>query len=311
MTSWPTSGVPSRSSRRRSASAASGAVGRDDPAVRRRRRPGRAASRAAVADRRRASATPTAGWAASHGSRSAIRSAPRTSMRPGSTIAAARAVGRSSAGSNGRRLGARRRVGRPRPAAVAAPATASKSSRSWSSPPGGPRRGVAPAGPQPSGRPATRAAGHVAALDDGPEPLGALLGGLAGHRRQALDERPELVLAEQPDDRVAVVVAEAGRLEVDLDRQVADDRRQLVAHRGSGRRARAACRRAWPGVTSSSRASSESRSPNSRISLAAVFSPTPGHARDVVGRVALERLVVDHLVGPQAEALVDPARRRT
>ena len=31
-----------------------------------------------------------------------------------------------------------------------------------------------------------------------------------------------------------------------------------------------------------------------------------GHARDVVGRIALERLVVDHLVRPQAEALVDP-----
>ena len=38
--------------------------------------------------------------------------------------------------------------------------------------------------------------------------------------------------------------------------------------------------------------------------------PDTGHARDVVGRVALECLVVDHLVGPQPEALVDPARRR-
>ena len=53
---------------------------------------------------------------------------------------------------------------------------------------------------------------------------------LAGHRRQPLDQRPELVLAEEPDDRVAVVVAEPGRLEVDLDRQVADDPRQLAAH---------------------------------------------------------------------------------
>ena len=32
----------------------------------------------------------------------------------------------------------------------------------------------------------------------------------------------------------------------------------------------------------------------------------PGDAGDVVGRVALEGLVVDHLVGPQAEPLVDP-----
>ena len=34
----------------------------------------------------------------------------------------------------------------------------------------------------------------------------------------------------------------------------------------------------------------------------------PGHARDVVGRVALERLEVDHLVGPQPVALADPGR---
>ena len=32
----------------------------------------------------------------------------------------------------------------------------------------------------------------------------------------------------------------------------------------------------------------------------------PRHAGNVVGRVALERLVVDHLVGPQPEPLVDP-----
>ena len=31
-----------------------------------------------------------------------------------------------------------------------------------------------------------------------------------------------------------------------------------------------------------------------------------GHARDVVGRVTLERLVVDHLIRPQPEPLVDP-----
>ena len=34
--------------------------------------------------------------------------------------------------------------------------------------------------------------------------------------------------------------------------------------------------------------------------------PHAGDARDVVRRVTLERLVVDHLVGPQAEPLVDP-----
>ena len=34
----------------------------------------------------------------------------------------------------------------------------------------------------------------------------------------------------------------------------------------------------------------------------------PGHARDVVGRVALQRLVVDHLAGHEVEPLGDPRR---
>ena len=44
------------------------------------------------------------------------------------------------------------------------------------------------------------------------------------------------------------------------------------------------------------------------MSLAAVFSPTPGHARHVVGGVALERLEIDDLVGPQAVPLLDLRR---
>ena len=94
----------------------------------------------------------------------------------------------------------------------------------------------APAGaPGPAGTPALGPSGHarrrhVAALGHGSQALCPLLGALAGHRRQALDERAELVLAEQPHDGVAVVVAEAGRLQVDLDRQVADDRREVLAH---------------------------------------------------------------------------------
>ena len=161
LTSCPTSGVPSRSRQVAQRIGRLGAVGRDDPTVGARRPRARAACRGAAAGRRAAATTPTAGWAASHGSRSAIRSAPRTSIRPGSTMAAARAVGRSAAGSNDRsdRAGAVRGPSRrgPSPAAAAA-ATASKSSRSWSSPLCGPAA-VARPGPQPSGRPATRAAG--------------------------------------------------------------------------------------------------------------------------------------------------------
>src|SRR4051794_15999761 len=43
---------------------------------------------------------------------------------------------------------------------------------------------------------------------------------LAGHPRQPLDERSELVLAEKAQNLVAVVVAESRRLEVQLDRDV-------------------------------------------------------------------------------------------
>ena len=85
-------------------------------------------------------------------------------------------------------------------------------------------------GPQPSGRPATRAAGTYPLSTTRSQALGALLGRFAGHRRETLDQGPELVLAEQPDDGVAVVVAEPRRLEVQLDRQVADDARELAAH---------------------------------------------------------------------------------
>ena len=60
------------------------------------------------------------------------------------------------------------------------------------------------------------------------------------------------------------------------------------------------------GVTSSSRSSSESSVAELADELGGGLLADPRHARDVVGRVALERLVVDHLVGPQPEPLVDP-----
>ena len=41
---------------------------------------------------------------------------------------------------------------------------------------------------------------------------------LTGHARQPLDQRAELVLAEEPQDLLPVVVAEPRRLEVELDR---------------------------------------------------------------------------------------------
>ena len=228
--------MPVRSSRRRRASR---------PRARRRRRRGRRRRRrrapAACPRRGRGSsatsATPTAGWAASHGSSSSMpvraadldparvddRGGERASAgrRPARTARRAAAVARRrrrrSRGRRRRRdrvevepeleLAARRAARTRRPGAPAV------------GPPGDPRR-----------RERSRSRRRRAAARD------RCSARLAGHRRQPLDQRPELVLAEQPDDRVAVVVAEPGRLEVELDRQVAHDPRQLAAHRRSASR---------------------------------------------------------------------------
>ena len=221
LTSCPTSGVARRSSRRRRASDASGpsaATARPSPPT--------TASASGVPRRGRGSSltsdTPTAAWSRSHGSSSSIRSAPCTSIRPGSTIAAASAAGRSSAGSNGR--SADRRcgpIGRRLPDGIEVqPQLELRAGLAAGAASGSPALGS----PGDAGR------GDVTALGDGSERLDPLLGRLARHRRQPLDQRPELVFAEQPDDGVAVVVGQPRRLEVDLDRQVAHDRRQLAPH---------------------------------------------------------------------------------
>src|SRR5204862_6450124 len=85
-------------------------------------------------------------------------------------------------------------------------------------------------GPPPVRPPRGASRGHVAAVDHGLQRLASLFRRLARHRRQALDERPELVLAEEADDGVAVVVPEPGRLEVDRDREVAHDPGELATH---------------------------------------------------------------------------------
>ena len=58
-------------------------------------------------------------------------------------------------------------------------------------------------------------------------------------------------------------------------------------------------------MTSSRRAKSASSVAELADQLRRGLLADPRDARDVVGRVALERLVVDHLVGPQPEPLVD------
>ena len=308
LTSCPTSGTRSRSSRRRRAVAASG------PSAATIRPSTPVTARASGVPRRgRGSswtrAIPTCGWSASHGSRSAMRSGPWTSMRPGSWMAWASAVGRSSAGSKVRSVAsppagpASVAVGRAGDGVEVEPELELAARRRGAAD----RSARAPAVGPPTGD-ARR--GHVAALDDRPELRRAFLGALAGHRRQALDERPELVLAEQADDGVAVVVAETGRLEIEVDGQVAHDGRQVVAHPDLVDVLAQLVAELGRGHLVES---GEQRVEVAELAdeLGRGLLADAGHARDVVGRVALERLVVDHLVRPQPEPLVDPVECRT
>ena len=167
-----------------------------------------------------------------------------------------------------------------------------------------------PGGPAgtPAGRPRLAGdarRGHAAALDDRAEAVRPLGGGLAGHRGQPFDQRPELVLAEQADDRVAVVVAKPRGLEVDLDRQVADDRRQLAAHEHlvvvvAQLVAQLLGRHVVEAL--------EERVERAELAdeLRGGLLADSRHAGNVVRRVSLERLVVDHLVRPQPEPFIDP-----
>ena len=230
MTSWPTSGVRERV--------------RGDGAGRRRprARPPRRRDRPVPATAR-ASGVPRRGRGSSSEEGNADR---RLGRQPGLEVGDA--IGTTDldpAGVEDRRGQRGREVGCRLEPAVLGRLAARAARRLPGSRPPRPRRSRGGAGARhcrrarrgrrPARAPAVRPAGdagrrHVAALGHRSQAVGPLLGGLARHRRQALDERPELVLAEQPDDGVAVVVAEARRLEVELDRQVAHDRRQVAAH---------------------------------------------------------------------------------
>ncbi len=317
LTSWPTTGVPTLARRRRSAATSAA--------------PSTATVRPSVPARASARGVPRRGRGSSRSSPAPdrrLRGQPRleggdpvagVDLDPGRVGDGGGQRGRQVLGRVGRsasdvRLGtvgpsASAVVAVVEPGGVAAGrATASKSSESWSPPPSaGGRAGRAE--PQPDGRadPATRAAGTEPSVADAAQRLGRVAGRLAGHRRQALDERAELVLAEQPDDRLAVVVAEPGRLEVELDRQVAHDRRQVLAHEDLLAMLDELVAQLVrldlvdPLVQRVER-------PELADELGRGLLPHPGHARDVVGRVALERLVVDHLAGDQVEPLVDLRR---
>ena len=320
LTSCPTTGASSRSSSRRECGGVIRSLGRDRPAVgagdgERQRLP--RSGRGSVSR----IATPTSGCAAIHGSRAVDPSSPRPRSGDGSAIAAASAragrpdrnPGLSPGAASAARppspvgsAGSRRRWA-PRPRGRRRASTASKSSESWSPPPPvGARR---PCRPQPDGRaaPTTRAAGtrpivatprSAAAARSGDSPV------IAGSRstsvrnsysrKSRMTSRGRSRRAWPPRGRGRP----AGRARSSPAR--AQEDRLAVLAQLVAQLARASPRRGAR--------SSPSSVPNSPISFAAVFSPTPGDARDVVGRVALERLEVDHLVGPQPVPLVDPRR---
>ncbi len=127
--------------------------------------------------------------------------------------------------------------------------------------------------------------------------LGSGDGRLARERRQSIDQRAELKLAEEPDHFRPVVVGEAGRLQVERDRQIANDSTQLAA--GEDLLARLhelVAELVGPDLVDApvnAFERTELAHELRRRLLADARNP-----RDVVGRVALEGLVVDHLVRP-------------
>ena len=162
--------------------------------------------------------------------------------------------------------------------------------------------GVAPAR-RPGGTGHARR-GHGSIRGDAAQGLGGVARGLAGHRRQPLDQGAELVLAEETDDGLAVVVAEAGGLEVEVDRQVADDRREVLAHE-HGIAVLDELVAQLVRLDLVDPLVQRLERPELADELGRGLLADPGHARDVVGRIALERLVVDHLGGHEVEPLGD------
>ena len=170
---------------------------------------------------------------------------------------------------------------------------------SW---PGGRPTGCPVVGPRlGSGRPRRpdRAPG-----DDLAEGLGRGQRILAAQRRQALDQGPELVFAKQPDDALAVVGPDPGAGQVQLDVRGGHEAHQLAAleDRLSG-----GCQRfaklgrlelVEPLVHRIEGAEGLDEFRGGLLADA-------GDTGDVVGRIALEGLVVEHLVRAQAPALVD------
>ena len=120
-------------------------------------------------------------------------------------------------------------------------------------------------------------------------------------RRQPVDQRPELELAEALRDRSPVVSARARLFQAELDGQVDHDAADLARHER---------RLAMLGQPVAELALHLVEMLVDAVEGAELLqeaasrsSPPPRHAGDVVRGVALERLVVEHLVGAKAVAL--------
>jgi len=125
-------------------------------------------------------------------------------------------------------------------------------------------------------------------------------GGIPVGRGEARDEAAELEVAEQLDDRGAVVGAAAGAVEVERDREIGDDPRHLAAVEHLlvvrlDRRAQLWGERPDGGVHALDRLVRGDEPCRGLLADA-------GNAGNVVGGVALERLEVDNLVRPEAVA---------
>ncbi len=123
-------------------------------------------------------------------------------------------------------------------------------------------------------------------------------------RRQPVDQRPELELAEALRDRPPVVSARARLLQAELDGQVDHDAADLARHER---------RLAMLGQPVAELALHLVEMLVDAVEGAELLEeaargllPHPRHPGDVVRGVALERLVVEHLVGAEAVALRDP-----
>ena len=138
----------------------------------------------------------------------------------------------------------------------------------------------------------------------GAQGIGRVDGQFPGQRGQPVDQAAELELTEETDHLGPVVVGEPGCLQVQRDRQVPDDPGQLAALEyllaGFDELFTQLVRLDL--VEPPEDPFERTELPDK---LGGGLLPHPGYARDVVRWVALEGLVVDHLVRSKLEPLPD------